>query len=200
MARKVRYQRDKTLTRKLSRRSALEGVSLVWWVVGFALIVLLGWLAWRSFFDQRLGDPVDGAMFAVESQDRLTVFSSRFEVPVRTGGGAEPSLVPAQVIYEIDMSSMDRGDFYWNAESETLTVTLPAIEVGEPAFGAAAPDLTADQMRSARRNAAELAAGPEALGLARSAAEQVMRQDLAAPLRVAGYPDASVAVRFEDRR
>ena len=41
MARKVRYQRDKTLTRKLSRRSALEGVSLVWWVIGFALIVLL---------------------------------------------------------------------------------------------------------------------------------------------------------------
>lgn len=199
MARKVRYQRDKTLTRKLSRRSALEGVSLVWWFAGFALIVLLGWLAWRSFFDHRLGDPVDGAMFAVESQDRLTVFFSRFEVPVRTGA-AEQSLVPAQVIYEIDMSSMDRGDFDWNAESGTLTVTLPEIEVGEPSFGPAAPDLTADQIRSARRNAAELAAGSEALGLARRAAEQVVRQDLAAPLRVAGYPDARVGVRFDDLR
>ena len=55
-------------------------------------------------------------------------------------------------------------------------------------------------MRSATRNAAELAAGPEALGLARAATGQVVRQDLAAPLRVAGYPDARVAVRFEDRR
>ena len=57
--------------------------------------------------------------------------------------------------------------------------------------------LTRDNTLLAERQAAEQARNPVLLNLARNAARDALRQNLAAPLTVAGHAGASVTVRFD---
>ena len=58
-------------------------------------------------------------------------------------------------------------------------------------------DLTRANSRLAEQQAVEQAANPVLMGLARSAAKDAIRQNLAIPLQVAGYGDVTVRVRFD---
>ena len=194
------------------------------WVVAALLAAAVVFLTWRAFFYAEEGDPVGSAMLAFEKQNALTVFSSRFEVVAEsedTRGvlgvpvlrSRQATIIPASVEYRLDLSGMDRGDFAWNPETEILTVTLPQLRTSRPNLdearartfteGAwvtrdASADLARNNSEQAERRASAFAKNPEILSLARQAARDAVRQNLAIPLQIAGYDRATVDVRFDD--
>ena len=193
-------------------------------LVAAALLVAALALGWRAFFHQVEGDPVASAMLAFEKQNSLVVFSSRFEVVAesvntRSVAGVnldlletrQAAIIPASVEYRLDLSEMSAGAFDWDAEAEVLSVTLPQIQTSRPNLDEAkariftegvwvsrdaARDLAANNSEQAERRASEFAKNPEVLALARTAAKEAIRQNLAVPLQVAGYENAQIDVRF----
>ncbi|TCD04140.1 DUF4230 domain-containing protein [Erythrobacteraceae bacterium CFH 75059] len=192
------------------------------WLLVIVLLAAVAWLTWRAFFHQQEGDPVGSAMLAFERQNALTVLSSRFEVVAESENtqrvlgvpvlqSRQATIVPATVEYRLDLSGMGRDDFTWDPAAQRLTVTLPPLQTTRPNIdesaarvfteGAfvtreAAVALARNNSVQAERKASEFARNPEVLGLARQAAAQAVRQNLAIPLQVAGYTDATVEVRF----
>ena len=61
----------------------------------------------------------------------------------------------------------------------------------------ASTDLARNNSQQAERKAAAFAKNPEVLALARQAAKDAVRQNLAIPLQVAGYGEVTVEVRFD---
>jgi hypothetical protein len=207
------------------RESGLARVQAVPWLIVIVLLAAVAWLGWRAFFHEEEGDIVGSAMLAFEEQNSLTVFSSRFEVvaesvntpsvgPVGIDAleSRQAMIVPAMVEYRLDLSQMDRGDFTWDPETETLDVILPGLRISTPNIDEAAAryftdglyvsrdasvSLSRNNSRQAAARAASFARNPQILSLARRAAGEAIRQNLAIPLEVAGYGDVTVNVRFE---
>lgn len=224
MAREVseRTRRDPVAAAPASQGS-LARIQAVPWLIVIVLLAATAWLTWRAFFYQEEGDPVGSAMLAFEKQNTLNVFSSRFEVVAEsedTRGvlgvpvlrSRQAAIIPATVEYRLDLSGMDRDQFRWNPEAERLTVVLPPLRVSRPNLDEAAArvftdgafvtrdaslDLARNNSEQAERRALAFAKNPEVLRLAREAARQAVRQNLAIPLQVAGYGDVTVDVRFE---
>lgn len=194
-------------------------------IVAIALLAALSiWLGWRAFYYQEEGDPVASAMLAFEKQNSLVVFASRFEVvaeseyeqsfagmPVRRVRQA--MIVPASIDYRLDLSGMARDDFVWDEASQTLTVTLPQLQTSRPNIdeakarlftegllntGGSQQQLSEKNSQAAEQKAAAFARNPEVLSLARTAAREAVRQNLAVPLQIAGHDAARVEVRFAD--
>lgn len=202
---------------------SLARIQAVPWLIVIALLAVVAWLGWKAFFERTEGDPVASAMLAFEKQNSLTVFSSRFEVVAESTNSQgvlgidllksrQAAIIPALVEYRLDLSSMDRDRFQWNAATSTLAVTLPVLRISRPNLdeaqarvftegnfvtGGAAQALARNNSLQAERKAAEFAKNPQVLDLARNAARQAVRQNLAIPLQVAGYSDAKVTVRFD---
>jgi hypothetical protein len=207
------------------REGGLARVQAVPWLIVIVLLAAVAWLGWRAFFHEEEGDIVGSAMLAFEEQNSLTVFSSRFEVvaesvntpsvgPVGIDAleSRQAMIVPAMVEYRLDLSQMDRGDFTWDPETETLDVILPGLRISTPNIDEAAAryftdglyvsrdasvSLSRNNSRQAAARAASFARNPQILSLARRAAGEAIRQNLAIPLKVAGYGDVTVNVRFE---
>ena len=201
----------------------LARVQAMPWLIVIVLLAAVAWLGWRAFIYKEEGDPVASAMLAFEKQNSLTVFSSRFEVvaeSVDTRGilnidlleSRQAAIIPATVEYRLDLSQMDRDRLEWDEESETLGVVLPVLKISRPNLDEAeaktftegtyvsrdaSADLARNNSRQAERKAAEFAKNPEVLRMARSAAREAVRQNLAIPLQVAGYGDVTVNVRFD---
>jgi len=193
------------------------------WLIVIVLLAAVAWLGWRAFFYQEEGDPVGSAMLAFEKQNSLTVFSSRFEVVAESVDrrgvlnidlleSRQAAIIPATVEYRLDLSTMDRDRFAWEAGSETLSVVLPALRISRPNLDEAAQttftegtyvtrdastDLARNNSQQAERKAAAFAKNPEVLALARQAAKDAVRQNLTIPLQMAGYGDVTVNVRFD---
>ena len=208
---------------KTERSPSLARVQAVPWLIAIVLFALAAWLGWRAFIYKEEGDPVASAMLAFEKQNSLTVFSSRFEVVAESVDrrgvlnidlleSRQASVIPATVEYRLDLSSMDRDRFSWDEESETLGVILPALKISRPNLdeGAAktftegtyvsrdaSNDLARNNSQQAERKAAAFAKNPQVLAMAREAAKEAIRQNLAIPLQVAGYGDVKVEVRFD---
>lgn len=205
------------------REASLARIQAVPWLIVIVLIAATAWLTWRAFFYSEEGDPVGSAMLAFEKQNSLTVFSSRFEVVAESTNrqgvlgidllrSRQAAILPATVEYRLDLSSMDRDRFQWDEASQTLAVTLPTLRISRPNLdeadariftegnfvtGGAAQALAKNNSLQAERKAGEFAKNPEVLALARQAAREAVRQNLAIPLQVAGYSDAKVTVRFD---
>lgn len=216
--------RDGALETRVEREQPLARIPRAAWVIAALLIAAIGWLSWRAFFYQEEGDPVGSAMLAFEKQNSLTVFSSRFEVvaestdnrgPFGTLESRQAVIVPATVEYRLDLSGMERDDFTWDAETSTLSVTLPEIRTSQPNIDEgqarvftdglyvtrdAAADLARNNSQQASRKATAFAKNPEILALARQAAKEAVRQNLAIPMQVAGYGDVTVQVRFDGQK
>ncbi len=215
--------RETRVEPEVRREQPLARTQAVPWLIVILLLAATAWLGWRAFFYQEEGDPVGSAMLAFEKQNSLTVFSSRFEVVAesidRRGvlnldllESRQAAIIPATVEYRLDLSTMDRDRFEWDDDSDTLTVVLPTLRISRPNLdeGAqktftegtyvsrdASADLARNNSRQAERKAAEFAKNPEVLALARQAAKDAVRQNLAIPLQVAGYGDVTVNVRFD---
>lgn len=205
------------------RETPLARVQAVPWLIVIVLLAAVAWLGWRAFLYQEEGDPVGSAMLAFEKQNSLNVFSSRFEVVAESEDrrgvmgvdlltSRQAAIIPATVDYRLDLSQMDRDRFQWDEGSETLTVILPTLKISRPNLDEAqqkvftegswvtrdaSTDLARNNSAQAERKAAAFAKNPEVLRMARQAAKQAVRQNLAIPLQVAGYGDVQVNVRFD---
>ncbi len=193
------------------------------WMLVILLLAAVAWLGWRAFVYNEEGDPVGSAMLAFEKQNSLNVFSSRFEVVAESEDrrgvlgvdllkSRQATIIPATVSYRLDLATMDRDAFAWDEASETLSVVLPVLRISRPNLdeaqsrvftegnwvtASAQADLSRNNSLQAERKAEAFAKNPEVLALARQAAKDAVRQNLAIPLQVAGYENATVSVRFE---
>ncbi len=224
MAEKLKDEtRTEVGTIPVHREKSLARIQAVPWLIVIVLVAATAWLTWRAFFYREEGDPVGSAMLAFEKQNSLTVFSSRFEVVAESTNSQgvlgidllksrQAAIIPAMVEYRLDLSTMDRDRFQWNEGSNTLAVTLPTLRISRPNLdeaqarvftegnfvtGGAAQALARNNSLQAERKAAEFAKNPQVLTLARNAAREAVRQNLAIPLQVAGYREAKVTVRFD---
>ncbi|WP_340587263.1 DUF4230 domain-containing protein [Erythrobacter alti] len=205
---------------------AARSASITPWVVIALMAAALAWLAWEKWGPQEQGDIVASAMLTFERQNSLTVFSSRFDVVAESVStpsvgplefdaleSRQAMIVPATVEYRLDLSDMDRDEFRWDEASQTLEVELPALTVSTPNLDEAqaryftdglyvsrdaSVSLSRNNSQIAERRARDFAENPEVMALARTAAREAVRQNLAVPLQVAGYGDVRVNVRFED--
>jgi len=228
MADKLKSAHDngETLVPAPQGEQNLARVQAVPWLIVIVLLAAVAWLSWRTFFYQEEGDPVGSAMLAFEKQNSLTVFSSRFEVVAESVDNRgvlgidllesrQAAIIPATVEYRLDLSRVDRDRFVWDADAETLDVTLPTLKISKPNLdeaqskvfteGAyvtrgASTDLSRKNSAQAERKAAAFAKNPEVLALARAAAKDAIRQNLAIPLSVAGYGDVTINVRFDGEK
>lgn len=208
------------------REASLARVQAVPWLLVIGLLALSAWLAWRAFLYNPSADPVGSAMLAFQKQNSLTVFSSRFEVVAESTNSQgvlgidllksrQAAIIPALVEYRLDLAAMDRDRLQWDEASRTLAVTLPALRVSRPNLdeaqartftegtlvtGGAAQALARNNSLQAERKAAQFAQNPEVMALARQAAKEALRQNLAIPLQVAGFEEAKVTVRFDGER
>lgn len=208
------------------RETPLARIQAAPWLIVILLLAATAWLTWRAFFYNPNADPVGSAMLAFQKQNSLTVFSSRFEVVAESTNAQgvlgidllksrQAAIIPALVEYRLDLAGMDRDRLQWNADTQTLAVTLPALRVSRPNLdeaqartftqgnfvtGGAAQALAKNNSLQAERKASAFARNPEVMALARQAAKDAVRQNLAIPLQVAGFEDAKVTVRFDGER
>lgn len=196
---------------RLARQSALP------WLL---LIATLAVLAWHVFKPEKLGDPLATSLVAFEKQDKLTVFSAEL-APVVASDDArmfgllkskQVAVIPARVDYTVDLAKVGRDRLKWDAAAKRLDVQLPPLMVGRPNLDEARAQylregvlitrdaqakLTRSNTLLAEQQATQQAANPVLMGLARGAAQDAIRQNLAIPLKVAGYGDVTVTVRFD---
>ncbi|MGI8944368.1 MAG: DUF4230 domain-containing protein [Qipengyuania sp.] len=223
MADDLKHREETAAEHGVKRETPLARLQAAPWMIVIVLLAAVAWLGWRAFIYQEEGDPVGSAMLAFEKQNSLTVFSSRFEVVAEsedTRGvmgldllkSRQAAIIPATVEYRLDLSRMDRDRFQWNDGSDTLTVILPVLKISRPNLDEAqqkvftegswvtrdaSTDLARNNSAQAERKAAAFAKNPEVLKMARQAAREAIRQNLAIPLQVAGYGDVEVNVRFD---
>lgn len=206
---------DRGLTVVQERRSA----RLPWVLLAGALVVA-AWALWRAFGPEPLGDPLATSLAAFEKQNRLTVFSAQLS-PVVSSDRSELfgmlksrqiAVIPARVDYSIDLSAMDRRRMQWDVNARRLDVRLPPLQLSRPNLDEGSAkylregvwisrdtqdSLTRDNTQLAEIQARESASNPVLMELARNAAKDAIRQNLAIPLQVAGYGNVTVAVRFD---
>lgn len=190
------------------------------WLLFLGAAAIAVWLAWQMWKPVPIGDPLATSLVAFDKQDRLTVFSAELAPVVASDDSRlfglvtsrQVAVIPARVDYAIDLGKVGRDRMRWDAVSQTLTVRLPALEVTRPNLDearaqylregvwitrAAQDKLTRDNTKLAERLAVEQAANPVLLGLARSAAKDAIRQNLAIPLQVAGFGDVKLSVLID---
>lgn len=202
------------------RDAPLARVSALPWLLFLIAAIVAGWLAWQRWSPKDIGDPLAISLVAFEKQDRLTVFSAQL-APVVSSDDArlfglvrskQVAVIPARVEYTLDLAKFGHDRLTWDAATTTMTVRLPALVIGRPNLDEAraqylregvwisrdAQDkLTRDNTRLAEQMAVDQAANPILLNLARGAAKDAIRQNLAIPLQVAGYGKVKVAVLFD---
>ena len=206
---------DSRLTVVQERRSARLP-----WVLLAGALVLAAWALWRAFGPEPLGDPLATSLAAFEKQNRLTVFSAQLS-PVVSSDRSELfgmlksrqiAVIPARVDYSVDLSAMDRRRMQWDVDARRLDVRLPPLQLSRPNLDEGSAkylregvwisrdtqdSLTRDNTQLAEIQARESANNPVLMELARNAAKDAIRQNLAVPLQVAGYGNVTVSVRFD---
>lgn len=187
------------------------------WLLFAATLAVLGW---HVFKPEKLGDPLATSLVAFEKQNRLTVFSAEL-APVVASDDAryfgllktkQVAVIPARVDFTMDLSAMNRDRLKWDQDRRRLDVLLPPLQLSRPNLDEARAQylregvfITREAQDKLNRNTTQLAeqqatraaANPVLMDLARNAAKDAIRQNLAIPLQVAGYGDVTVAVRFE---
>ena len=193
--------------------------ALPWALFAFALFLAV-WAGWRLWRPEAPGDPLATTLVAFEKQDRLTVFSAEL-APVVASDDArlfgllkarQVAVIPARVDYTLDLAAIGRERLHWDAAARRLDVTLPPLRLSRPNLDearaqylregvwitrTAQESLTRANTQAAERQAAKAAANPALMELARAAARDAVRQNLAIPLEVAGYGKVAVRVGFD---
>lgn len=161
------------------------------------------------------------ALQSMRAQNRLVPFVARYVSVVssrqeRLGGlvSSERTLIlPGDVRYELDLAQLGPEDVSWDAASNTLSVTLPEIEIAGPEVDLAAAreygengvlSVISDADQSLDRNnraraVADLrkqAGSAVPMRLAREAGRQAVERSFALPLQAAGFDNAKVVARY----
>lgn len=158
---------------------------------------------------------------SMRAENRLTVFAARYVSVVTSEqqqlGGLVRSertlILPGDVRYELDLSSLKPDDVGWDEASHTLTVKLPMIDVAGPDVdinsvkeyggGGVLSVLTnanaeldqANRDRAVRDLRKQATAGVP-MQLAREAGRAAIERSFAMPLLAAGFKDVKVVARF----
>ena len=217
LTRPAATRRDEAIARPAPHVASLARTSALPWLL---LLVAVAALGWSLFKPEKLGDPLATSLVAFEKQNRLTVFSAQLAPVVASDDSRmfglvkskQVAVIPARVDYTLDLSTMTRDRLAWNQEAKTLSVLLPPLKVTRPNLDEAraqylregvfitreAQDkLNRNTTRLAEQQATTQAANPVLMALAKTAAKDAIRQNLAIPLQVAGYGDVKVQVRFD---
>ena len=161
------------------------------------------------------------ALQSMRAQNRLVPFVARYVSVVssrqeRLGGlvSSERTLIlPGDVRYELDLAQLGPEDVQWDADSSTLNVTLPEIEIAGPEVDLAAAreygengvlSVITDADRALDRNnraravtdLRKQAGAPVPMRLAREAGRQAVERSFALPLQAAGFDNAKVVARY----
>lgn len=211
---------DRVETADSGGRRALTRVQALPWLLFILSLALAAWLTKEAFWADDTGDALGTTVEALQQQNRLTVFSAQLAPVVsaqdsRLLGLVESrqvAVIPARVDYTIDLSKVGHNRLSWDEGSRTLDVLLPPLEVSKPNLDEAhaqylregiwisrdAQDsLDRNNTRLAEQQATRQATAPVLMDLARQAARNAVRQNLAIPLRVAGFENVTVNVRFD---
>lgn len=206
----------------MDRRMKLIGLGAV--VVALVLGVMLGLTS--GLVDRIFGGPnpktiASASLESMRAQNRLIAFVARYVSVVsseqeRLGGlvSTERTLIlPGNVRYEVDLSRLQPEDVRWDAESQTLRVRIPDLEIAGPEVdlnaareygsGGVLANLTnaETQLDAANRARAvsdlrKQAQAEVPMRLARDAARQAIERSFAMPLKAAGFDGAKVVARF----
>ena len=161
------------------------------------------------------------ALQSMRAQNRLVPFVARYVSVVssrqeRLGGlvATERTLIlPGDVRYELDLAKLGADDVDWDPSSNTLSVTLPEIEIAGPEVDLAAAreygeggvlstvtnaDEALDRNNRARAVAdlRKQAGAPLPMRLAREAGRQAVERSFSLPLQAAGFDKAKVVARY----
>jgi hypothetical protein len=207
------------VARSLSRRLAI--------VIPLSVVALLVglWLILRTVSGSWFAAPApesiaQASLQSMREQARLNVFAARYVAVVtstqtRLGLQAQKTLImPGDVRYEVNLAALTQDMVRWDAETETLSVTLPPIEVSQPQIDINAMQeysgggllmrltdaegaLDQANREAGQRSLMQQAQGPMPMRLARDAAKRAVARSFALPLRAAGLT-ANVEVRFAD--
>ena len=192
-------------SRRLWVPFAVSGVILL-------LLVALAWLLFARVENSISPDPVsiaNASLTNLQEQNRLTVFSARYNATVTTtltklGLSARKTLImPGTVRYELDLAKLGAEDVRWDARDDTLYVEIPAIEIARPevhidqiqtyddggilmALTDAENVLDQANRKKGVEELAKQAENPVQIRLAREAARRAVRHNFAIPLQAAG--------------
>ena len=187
--------------------------------IGLAGILLIAasWVVTRSVSPSP-ETVASASLKGIREQNRLTAFVANYSAVVtseqrRFGLSARKTLIMQGLVrYEVDMAKLASNDVRWDAETNTLRVRIPDIEVAAPQIdlksiqeyddGGILNALTDAErvLDSANRNKglAELlrqAEGPVPMRLAREAARRAIVQNFAVPMKAAGM-DVRVEAKY----
>lgn len=195
----------------MTRRSALLP-----WLVAAVALALATW-AWMPAARR---DILSASLVAFQKQNKLTVFTAQLSPVVSADEEQlfgmlktrQVAVIPARVDYTLDLSQVGRDRMAWDEKAHRLAVRLPPLQLSRPNLdeghaqylreGVWISRTTQDKLTNENTQAAERAAGAQAanpllMNLARSAAKDAVRQNLAIPLQVAGFGDVTVEVTFD---
>lgn len=189
--------------------------------LGLAGLLLIGlsWIVTRSVSPSP-ETIASASLTGIREQNRLTAFVANYSAVVtseqrRFGLSARQTLIMQGLVrYEVDMAKLAANDVRWDANTNTLRVRIPDIEVAAPQIdlksiqeykegGILAVLTDAERvLDTANRNKglAELsrqAEGPVPMRLAREAARRAIMQNFAVPMKAAGM-DVKVEVKYGD--
>lgn len=193
------------------------------WALFLIALAVATFALWRAFGPAPAGDPLATSLTAFERQNRLTVFSAQLSPVVASDQESlfgmlksrQVAVIPARVDYTLDLSQVGRDRLAWDAAAKRLDVRLPPLALSRPNMDegraqylregvwisrTTQDSLTRANTRLAEQQAAQQAANPVLMDLARAAAKDAIRQNLAIPLQVAGYGDVTVIVRFDGEK
>lgn len=161
------------------------------------------------------------ALQSMRAQNRLVPFVARYVSVVssrqeRLGGlvSSERTLIlPGDVRYELDLAKLGPEDVQWDPSSDTLSITLPEIEIAGPEVdlagareygenGVLSALTSADQALDRNNRARAVsdlrrqASAPLPMRLAREAGRQAVERSFALPLQAAGFKQARVVARY----
>ena len=197
---------------------------LVFAMIAVALVLGLIIGTSTGLADRIFGGPnpktiASASLESMRAQNRLIAFVARYvsvttSTTSRFGFSAKRTLIlPGDVRYELDLAKLQPKDVTWDANSNTLRVMLPEVEIAGPdvdlasaqEYGAggvlsAVTDAN-QQLDSANRAKAisdlrKQAQGAVQMRLARQAARAAVERSFAMPLLAAGFKDAKVVARF----
>ncbi|WP_267350929.1 DUF4230 domain-containing protein [Sphingomonas sp. GM_Shp_2] len=193
-------------------------------VVILVLAVLIAMWGIQRYVTERLTpDPVTIARASLEGmreQNRLSAFAARYVAVVTSqqaqyGFSTEKTLImPGTVRYEVDLGKLQQRDVAWDANTRTLSVTLPPVEIDGPqvelgaikeygsgglltTFTDAEKRLDAANRKAGLAELVRQARDATPMRLARDSTRRAVERSFAMPLRAAGV-DAQVKVRFAD--
>jgi Protein of unknown function (DUF4230) len=192
--------------------------------LAFAIIALLAavWFGYQHYVVDRpdAQTVVAVSLRGLQEQQRLVPFTARYVAVVtsaetKLGLKAQKTLIlPGTVRYELDLGLLTQQSLEWDAGTQTLSITLPPLEIAGPEFalsdareysdGAILLSLTDAETRLDAANGAaakaqllKQAREPVPMKLAQDASIKAVENAFALPLDAVGV-EAKVVAQFEE--